>query len=354
MSEGIGTDSNPSVIIQLSQLLAPKQMLTYPDTLLEPTDPLRKSISSIQRALQSLLRNQLEREPKINPTASDNRVYYWDLDFTISNQSLKVFDGLILEALTIPITIQCGEICKQYNILLTIPHNEFPGWIAIDFGTSNSTVAIHDEWENKLTRGSSDEQDKALRKKIRDWFVLQNDMGKRPPEDTNAQWESWRRQIIGDFGAASDKELAAQLNSDELAIYRLIHKIEILAVYCDELLQRYVYTHLNKLYREVLQEAPLQRFGLFRLNLNLDTKSPTITSDIEIRDPTRSPIDILMGSQVYQNRGSAISSNTELEKILQRFLPSPKRYFGTTHAGFTVDTGKKPVDIKVEQLMQAG
>lgn len=119
---------------------------------------------------------------------------------------------------------------------------------------------------------------------------------------------------------------------------------------------------MNQFYRNALHIPPLRRLRMFPIRLDPDTKSATVASDMEIkavhtrkRDPQDRWPEIVMGRRAQKGRLEAIGrgEQTPIEQILQRFYPSPKRYFGTDHPGFNLDLDGRVEVITIDQLMRA-
>ncbi|MEM9275519.1 MAG: molecular chaperone [Cyanobacteria bacterium P01_F01_bin.143] len=202
---------------------------------------------------------------------------------------------------------------------------KYPGWFAIDFGTSNSTVTLHDIKKIRHQEDLAIEQKQALRDELAKWFdILAYEKIDRV---NNQEWKNFLEKI--------SKKL--EINPNELSefiangdILKFVAEMEN-SLPPNQQLRRAVRKKLYEIYTEVFRIPLLRSRNFFPVNLELIRKKAEIASELEIKD-LDNPLSIIMGSRAKQERNDAIAKAKEdsksLEDIQGRFHHSPKRYFG--------------------------
>ncbi|MEM7556561.1 MAG: molecular chaperone, partial [Cyanobacteria bacterium P01_A01_bin.84] len=225
----------------------------------------------------------------------------------------------------------------------------FPGWFAIDFGTSNSTVTLFDPIVVEILDILPKEQEKKLLELLEQWLSLPaNDAlpGVNPRE-----WE----KFIGDIS----KSLKIQSNQlDEVfrdeskqRCLEAIRQIE-LCLGNTEKFRRAVSKKLYEIYHQVFRIPTLESQNLIPVVLDINTGVTEIPSELEIT--SLSPLSVRMGREVKRNKFNAIAQAQidSASEIISRFHHSPKRYFGQERE-FQVTLDNKQEKIEVNKLIQA-
>ncbi|MCS6976939.1 MAG: hypothetical protein NZM31_08035 [Gemmatales bacterium] len=360
-----GHSSTQSVIVRYPGSDIPKLSLAYPQTLVAPDDPDAEHIHLVLEELKTVLNTALNHSPHVQDLDSTRREFRWALDFQLSDAA-KVALSRLGGGLRIPIDATLAGIRPvRWLLNLEARTKVFPGWVVIDFGTTNSTVTLFDTWDYLPFEGLPYEQEAYLCSKIADWLRMTAQEafplnGKR----LEAEWLAWRKAIAARLKLAPSEDIVEWLLSDpETRLHPLIEAIEVTLRLQAEPLRRAACAVLSSIYRDALRVPPLRRFHLFPIKLDPDTKSEAVPSDIEIKDvrlrrndPNDRWPEIAMGLRAQKARLEAIERSEEvpLEKIIQRFHPSPKRYFGTEHPGIDIAFDGRVEHVTVDQLMRAG
>ncbi|MEA5597108.1 molecular chaperone [Rivularia sp. UHCC 0363] len=226
---------------------------------------------------------------------------------------------------------------------------EFPGWFAMDFGTSNSTVTLFDPINVEIPDILQKEQEMKLFELLSKW--LSSPANKAVPGVNSSEWE----QFLGDISNSLKKE-PGQLHevfrgdSNQLRV-EAIRQIE-LCLGNTEKFRKAVSKKLYQIYHQVFRIPTLESQNLIPVVLDIDSRIAEIPSELEII--SLNPLKVSMGKQVKMNKNNAIAQleNSSLEKIISKFHHSPKRYFGQQRE-LPVTIDGKLQTIAVEKLIQA-
>ena len=235
--------------------------------------------------------------------------------------------------------------------------SEHPGWLAIDFGTSNSTVTVFDQKERCDTNELSRQQKERLFELVEDWLGSQDPsalFGVRASD-----WETFLdkvRERLDLAGKGSLSNILASKNSSQL-----LEAMRLIELCLDssqpEQLRRVLSKKLNDIYHEGFQVPPLQYDHIIPVELDPNTpRKNQIISELEI-ESVGDPLGVSMGYLVTQSRQAAISQAKDKDnwkEIEGKFHPSPKRYL--------IDPDREQIDVywegrqyqvPVEKLVQA-
>ncbi|MCS7270218.1 MAG: hypothetical protein NZ703_03965 [Gemmataceae bacterium] len=346
---------------------APRLRLRYPETVVSPQDPVLPQLTNVVEELREKLQRCLSESVQQSVVSATVVRYSWAIDLRLSDLVKKVI-GEVDGGLKIPVVTElAGAKPQQWLLHLEAPNKVFPGLVAMDFGTSNSTVAVYDTWKYIPTQGFSQEQEEYLCDRLEEWFSqgVSEALG-RASQELQPEWQRWQQLIVQRLGLHDTRQVCAWLRQpqDPPALHQLLYQMELSLPLQSERLRRAVTGALYKMYRAALRIPPLQRFNLFAMNINLDTREQLVPSDIEVCDvqvSANNPQDrwpvIRLGRQAHKNKLAAIdrADAQTVVSLLQRFPPSPKRFFGTDHGGFRIQLdGNRQYQISVDELMRAG
>ena len=236
---------------------------------------------------------------------------------------------------------------------------EFPGWFAIDFGTSNSTVTLFDPSEVGNSGILPKEQETRLLNLLSKW--LNSSAIEALPGVDPQEW----KKFIGDISQSLKIE-PSQLHevfegdSKERRL-EAIRQIE-LCLGKSEKFRRVISKKLYQIYHEVFRIPTLESQNLIPVVLDLDRDAKEIPSELEITQFLPG-LKVRMGENVKVTKNNQIAqatiskSNAEgksisLKEIISKFHHSPKRYFGQ-ELTFPVITEGKNQEIEVNELIQA-
>ncbi|MBD2667457.1 hypothetical protein B6N60_01703 [Richelia sinica FACHB-800] len=229
------------------------------------------------------------------------------------------------------------------------PRKRFPGWLALDFGTSNSTVTLFDPIEVPIAEILPREQELRLRERLSVW--LSSPANLALPDASVTEWE----KFIGDISKNLEVEpqnLSEVFKSDNKKLFlEAIRQIELCLGTSDRF-RHAVSKKLYQIYHEVFRVPTLESQNLIPVVLDIDRRETEIPSEMEVSQLL--PLKLRMGREARDNRKKAIAQGTTLsiKEIISRFHHSPKRYFGQDRY-FPVILDGEQQNITVNQLIQA-
>lgn len=247
------------------------------------------------------------------------------------------------------------------------PELQHPGWLAIDFGTANSTVTLFDPRSFPSQKALAIEQVDRLRKTLSQAFD-----GRVPAvgSEFESGWKGFIAEITADLsadadatsggnvGSGSETSLTATLNREGAeGLYRIMRAMDLaLSRIPDPDLNLAIASWITELYHDAFQTPPLSVLRLFPVELDLDLHRFEIPSELEVKT-TDTPVEAMMGDRARQNRLAALasagdSSSFDWEAFRSRFHHSPKRYWGQ-EATLDISADGKKRSIRVESLIQA-
>ena len=215
------------------------------------------------------------------------------------------------------------------------PQNEYNGWLAIDFGTSNSTVTIFDfkGSPDSTSSGFPKEQEKRLKECFNEWLNLPGFAGVRFSE-----WENFVQKVKSSNSIVDLKET--------------INKIE-LSLNGTEKFRRAVSEKMSEIYAEVFRIPSLTSQNLFSVELEIGDRK--ISSLIEITGLT-DPLTINMGNSIKQRQNDTFAQADRItEEMKNRFHFSPKRYLGQKEQKFLVslEDGQESTTVTGDEIVKA-
>ncbi|MGB3651907.1 MAG: molecular chaperone [Rivularia sp. (in: cyanobacteria)] len=241
----------------------------------------------------------------------------------------------------------------------TLRGNPHPGWLAIDFGTSNSTVTVFDQKEVRdPNQELPKQQQERLSELFKDW------LGSQPPEapdgvSNNDNWEKYLAELNRNLNLAGEGGVKQILDSESSSkLLELTRQIELCLGNQQESLRKPVSKKLNDIYHEVFQVPPLEDESLILIELDPNTPGEyQIISELQITNLDNDRLGVKMGSLVSQERLKAISNaedDNAFKQIDGQFHPSPKRYFiAQDPEHIKVYLEDKHQEVSVEQLIKA-
>ena len=340
----------------------PAVQMVYPQSLIDPQTP---NLAQLAGTLAEL-RPGLESSLTVSPTLVDTRGTVAEYRFAFTVQApASVGNELsrVREGLSVPVRVVYPEAPPVQGLLRVETRQQgFPGWVVIDLGTTNSTVTVHDNWPIIPLQGLPEEQEDDLRQKLAAWLGLAAAEALGGGRKFEAEWQRLKTTVARTAGLGGPEALPASLAANQAnRLHEIIAQVELSLRTFPEPFRRAVNRSLTRTYKDALRVPPLRRFQLFPIKLDLDTHQPSVASELEIlrvddNGPNDRWVHIQMGKKAQRNHMEAIAQAEEanLERVLQRFQPSPKRYFGTRHPGFTLDLDGRRVEVSVDQLMRAG
>lgn len=243
------------------------------------------------------------------------------------------------------------------------PEITYPGWFAIDFGTSNSTVTLYDPKVIVTPDSLPSEQEARLRQRMAVW------LNQRPVDDVpgisrNAWEQEWQKFLtelskdVVSIPHSVHHNLGEKLfqGVDSIELLEAIRQIEICVSKRLGWFRRAASKRLNQIYHEVFRVPPLEWQSLISVELDKDRRLNEIPSELEVVNLEPSlpkddlaKVKVTLGEQSRQHRLDIIRNGEEIEG---RFLHSPKRYFGQERS-FKITLDGQEDTIEVNKLLQA-
>ncbi|MEH2359084.1 molecular chaperone [Nostoc sp.] len=225
----------------------------------------------------------------------------------------------------------------------------FPGWFALDFGTSNSTVTLFDPIEVPIAEILPKEQEIRLRDRLSQW--LSSPASIALPDVNADDWQKFIAEISKNL-EIEPENLSEVFESDNKERFlEAIRQIE-LSLGNSERFRRAVSKKLYQIYHEVFRVPTLESQNLIPVVLDIDRRDTEIPSESEISQ--LGDLKLRMGREARDNRKKAIAQGTSgsLKEIISRFHHSPKRYFGQERS-FSVILDGEEETITANQLIQS-
>ncbi|MDD1413230.1 molecular chaperone [Dolichospermum sp. ST_con] len=225
----------------------------------------------------------------------------------------------------------------------------FPGWLALDFGTSNSTVTLFDPIEVPIAEVLPREQELRLRERMAEWLSSVPDLAL--PDVSSGEWDKILADISKNLEIESE-QLSEIFESDNKELFlEAIRQIELCLGTSDRF-RRAVSKKLYAIYHEVFRVPTLESQNLIPVVLDIDRRSTEIPSEMEVSQLI--PLKLRMGRDARDNRKKAIAQGTtvSVKEIISRFHHSPKRYFGQNRS-FPIILEEDEENIQVNHLIQA-
>ncbi|WP_414578768.1 molecular chaperone [Anabaena sp. CCY 9402-a] len=229
------------------------------------------------------------------------------------------------------------------------PKKRFPGWLALDFGTSNSTVTLFDPIEVPIAEVLPKEQEIRLRDRLSQW--LSSPASIALPEVNESEWEKFIVDISKNL-EIEPSNLSEVFSSDNKGRFlEAIRQIELCLGNSDRF-RHAVSKKLYQIYHEVFRVPTLESQNLIPVVLDIDRRDTEIPSELEVSSLEN--LKLRMGREARDNRKKAIAQGTSssLKEIISRFHHSPKRYFGQDRNFSVMLDGEEDI-INVNQLIQA-
>jgi hypothetical protein len=225
----------------------------------------------------------------------------------------------------------------------------FPGWFALDFGTSNSTVTLFDPIEVPIAEVLPKEQEMRLRDRMAQW--LNSPASVALPDVSASEWEKFIADISKNLEIEPSRLSEVFESDNKERFLEAIRQIELCLGTSDRF-RRAVSKKLYQIYHEVFRVPTLESQNLIPVVLDIDRRSTEIKSELEIAK--LAALELKMGREASDNRKKAIAQGTSsaLKEIISRFHHSPKRYFGQDRS-FPVILDESEETINVNQLIQA-
>jgi hypothetical protein len=259
-----------------------------------------------------------------------------------------------------------GRASCELTLRLLAQEDVFKGLIAIDFGTSNSTVTLYDPGVVEDLTGLAPEQEARLKELLLTGLMDEDGSCKLPGADPQA-WRGLVERVGGNLAGDGPpgERFRAALRAGGARMFEAVRQLEICLG--ARPIRGAVFRALDRIYHEAFLEPRLKSQSLTAVPLDPNfPQDRDVPSEIEIKGPGN-PLEILMGRRAQQNRRSALAlaaapdapappagepAPPSLDAIRKRFHHSPKRYRGVRKS-FLVPLDGEAVPVTSDQLVQA-
>ena len=222
-----------------------------------------------------------------------------------------------------------------------------PGFIAIDFGTSSSTVSVFEPKIAMMEEDIPPNTIELLSSKLKDFLLS----GNIPGNTNSSSWSTFIKDLNYNLKQVSQKNIKTLLNSPStINILELVKQIEVY-LWINSDLRNSIGSELVKIYDEVFNLPFFEKQNIAIFNLDKQQSDQLkISSEIEITGVNQEKIDIEMGFQVPLKRLSLIAklskeNSVDWNIITSKFHPSPKRYLlKKSNETFKYYQGSLPAD----------
>ncbi|WP_414543121.1 molecular chaperone [Nostoc sp. CCY0012] len=322
-----------SVTPKISQI---GQLEQYPCKLETPlTEPINCTLEvTVEYFDSDPLGDPLLSEPR----QSEASCYLW---------SPLVYDEKIIDVDAVSADFQLSNYVLQQAIKKQ--QKRFPGWFALDFGTSNSTVTLFDPIEVPIAEILPKEQEIRLRDRLSQW--LSSPVDEALPDVNPYEWEKFIADISKNLEVEPSRLCEIFAGDQKAGFLEVIRQIELCLGNSDKF-RRAVSKKLYQIYHEVFRVPTLESQNLIPVVLDIDRRDTEIPSELEVA--SLPDLRLRMGREARDNRKKAIAQGTSssLKEIISRFHHSPKRYFGQERS-FPVMIDGEEESIHVSELIQA-
>jgi hypothetical protein len=253
-----------------------------------------------------------------------------------------------------------GKASCELPLRLLCQEDVFKGLIAMDFGTSNSTVTLYDPGVVEDLTGLAPEQEARL-KELLLTELMQDDCSCKLADADPEAWRSLVERVGGNLPGEGTpcQRLRSALRAGGVRMFEAIRQLEICLG--ARPIRAAVFKGLNRIYHEALLEPRLKSQSLVAVPLDPNfPQDRDIPSELEVKG-AGSPLVVLMGRRAQQNRRSALALAAQpgdghgphsLDGVRRLFHHSPKRYLGVRKS-FSVPLGGDVVTVTSDQLVQA-
>lgn len=346
---------------------APTVSLAHPNSLVSPRSPLGERYGDLLQELREKLNEVLRPSPRRTQAIDGVVSYRLDLHFDLSEPSKQDLGTLTARGpLYIPLRSEVpGGRPVDHLLRLQVRVGQFNGWLAIDFGTTNSTVTVYDPRDMQAVTGLPGAQEERLRTLLSRWLDphLAPEEAIRNGKKHESKWRGYLLQVATTLGIDT-AQLPNYLSENSSKMYEVLKQLElVLRGFAEEMdFRRSVWQRLTGIYHEAFRVPPLKMLNLYPVELDPTSgrgiDGATLPSEMEViekQDPSVRPLQVSMGYRVAQDRLDALSKSDRenLKYVLTRFHKSPKRYFGTNLV-FNIRMNGESQRITPDDLMQAG
>jgi hypothetical protein len=259
-----------------------------------------------------------------------------------------------------------GRAAGEFVLRLLCQEDVFKGLVAMDFGTSNSTITLYDPGVVEDLTGLAPEQEGRL-KELLLTDLMKDDCACKLPDAEPDAWQALVERVGGNLPGEGTpcQRFRSALRAGGPRMFEAVRQLEICLG--ARPIRSAVFKGLNRLYHEAFLEPRLKSQSLVAVPLDPNfPQERDIPSEMEIKEPG-APLSVIMGRRAQQNRRSAMAQASQaapagtageeqapmtLDNVRRLFHHSPKRYLGVRKT-FSVPLRGDLIPVTSDQLVQA-
>jgi hypothetical protein len=286
----------------------------------------------------------------------------WELELALDlpPQASEELKGLaVYEPLSLACQVTVRDAARADFLLRLAPRQtEFPGLLAIDLGTSSSTVTLYDPNVGLRNFAVPPEQEVQLQNRL--LAELVDESGRcRLPGVSPGEWDELLTAVDLPGEGPGPMRLRAALQRGGPDLLEALRQIELHVAGLS--IEEPVRDFLQDAYEEALLEPRLNSQRLIWVGLEPapagHKESKDIVSELEVLE-AGTPLRVELGMGARKNRRAALTQVgaggpvRSLADVRFKFHNSPKRYLGKQES-FVGDVGGRPVMVTAQQVVQA-
>jgi len=259
-----------------------------------------------------------------------------------------------------------GRAAHEFVLRLLCQEDVFKGLVAMDFGTSNSTITLYDPGVVEDLTGLAPEQEGRLKDLLLTELMADDCSCKLRDAEPDA-WQALVERVGGNLPGEGTpcQRFRSALRAGGPRMFEAVRQLEICLG--ARPIRSAVFKGLNRIYHEAFLEPRLKSQSLVAVPLDPNfPQERDIPSEMEIKEPGTPP-SVIMGRRAQQNRRNAMAQASQsastataevdeaplsLDDVRRRFHHSPKRYLGVRKT-FSVPLHGELLPVTSDQLVQA-
>jgi hypothetical protein len=257
-----------------------------------------------------------------------------------------------------------GRAACEFVLRLLCQEDVFKGLVAMDFGTSNSTITLYDPGVVEDLTGLAPEQEGRL-KELLLTELMKDDCSSKLPDAEPDAWQALVERVGGNLPGDGTpcQRFRSALRAGGPRMFEAVRQLEICLG--ARQIRSAVFKGLNRIYHEAFMEPRLKSQSLVAVPLDPNfPQERDIPSEMEIKEPG-APLSVIIGRRAQQNRRNAMAVASQavpaaaderapmtLDDVRRLFHHSPKRYLGVRKT-FSVPLRGDLVPVTSDQLVQA-
>jgi hypothetical protein len=286
---------------------------------------------------------------------TDGEVKYWKAHLSQQFSTAAVIE-LRKQTADVPLRLLCQVATKDAAVdlvlYLRVKGADFPGLVAIDLGTTNTTVTVYDPGVQLSYPGLWPEQEECIRSQFRK--LVCDETGSRLPDLPPELWQrvlaAWGKYSGVPQGAAQQQLLSA-VDRGGLELLEALRRLEQAVVGSDA--GPAVRAALQRIYESAFHAPRLASISLMCVKLDQEAQEEVdLPSEVQLTE-NGDPLGLAMGKAAQNARRKASRDpRRSTTDVHFEFHPSPKRYVGSSDV-FAGQLSGQPVTVTASAIVKA-